>query len=195
MNILDLSIYDPREEGVFSDPIIEISVDEEVEEISDPIYCDRYSRVIPCGPFVAVEEMVSSDTWKDHQNIGEFNAKNLYFEMLIPVIILTPEDSNDSENDDSGIPLFMGVRRAKRLIRKYDPEWHLVMNEDAAFRGAISWRPERRRPKCNGLQDNKNCPNNSIQTVYYNNTHLNYCINHLREHNQHVKNLRIRSSK
>lgn len=176
MKILDASVIDLREEGRYVDPFIELKVDEFVEETGEPrIYKNHkpHVRVVPCGPFVAVEEQMGKDGWTDIDvDLGKFNSLGLHREQLIGVHVVTPEET---------LELQMGVQRARRLLKRHEPDWQILPSEAAALQARILWRVENLRPHC------FECSLAPVQTVWYGGAHVPLCKTHLDKHTSRVR--------
>lgn len=173
MKILDAHVVDPRTAGKYVDPYIELKVDEFVEETDEPRYRDDMPglRIIPCGPFTAVEEM-SGIGWTDELDLGKFNALAFHREQLIGVQVVTPEET---------LPLALGVQRARRLLRKHCSEYHILPSEPAALQARILWRVEKVNPKC------FQCSLAPVQTVWYGGAHVPLCRRHFDQHTSRVR--------
>jgi hypothetical protein len=185
MEILDLNVIDSRETGAYIDPFISIRLDEEVEETDDPRYqfdphSDRW-RIIPCGPFFAIEYK-NGTRWSETADLGRFNTLGFHREQLIEVRLAW---------EGGGDTLTMGVPRARRLLRKYENSWHIIVNETAAMRGKVAWRVERRRIRCFGIERGLSCTVAPIETVWYGGAHVNLCSRHLQIHHARAKDERI----
>ena len=95
MKILTVTIKDPRKFGTFKDPYITITVDEPVYEIADAVQVPSVPyRLIPCGPFYAVEYQTGPNQWTDiivgnSGDIGELNKYGLIKDQLFPVTVIT----------------------------------------------------------------------------------------------------------
>ena len=180
MKILDVNVIDPRSEGAYLDPWIEVKVDEEVEETDDPRISGRW-RVIPCGPFTAIE-YASRKGWEGTVDLGRFNTLSLHRDQLIEVKVVWSDDTDD---------LTMAVSRVRRLLRKYASDWHIVINETAAMRGRVAWRVERIKPRCFGRDHDLQCAVAPAATVWYSGAHVNLCGHHLEKHNNAVRDQRV----
>lgn len=198
MNITDLNIEDVRKRGIYSDPVVELKVDEPIFEQARPVFDGRKSlqyRVVPCGPFYAVEHRVDLgevyDSWGDYTEtlpVGEFgdlNSSGLLTEQLMPVRVVTPEDVLD---------LAMFVSRVRRLIRRYDydVDWHVAVDEQAAMFGSLKWRVELSSPTCYGgaTPNSAHCSQRPEHTIVHKGTHLPICTKHLRAHQDRMRSAR-----
>lgn len=186
MKILSASIIDPRQNDLFVDPELLIQVDEEVDEIGTPHTKRHWPewRVIPCGPFVAVEHAAYADVvkgkpnWEETNDLGKFNTLGFWREQLIECEVETPTDR---------LPLAMGVARMRRLIRKHCPDWEVIVDDARAMEGKILWRVERKDPVCFG----PDCPLAPVQIVWYSGAHVPLCEFHSREHQRIVRENRL----
>lgn len=194
MNITDAQILDPRKRGIYADPILELRVDEPVFEQARPVFDGSKSlqyRVVPCGPFYAVEYRkdngVSYDPWEDYTEslpLGEFgdlNASGLLNEQIMPVRVITPDDIVD---------LAMFVPRARRLIRRHSlgHDWNVIVDEQAALHGSLQWRVELRYPVCYGgaKPGSAHCEMQATHTIMHKGTHLTICEDHLNDHQRRL---------
>lgn len=181
MKILDTGVIDPREGGEYQDPYICIKVDEPVDETNDPhVHKTGRWRVVPCGPFVAVEYSRSAPDWELTEDLGTFNTLGFHREQLIAVTVYEPSGEK--------LSLHMGVARVKRLLRKHDPEWRVLPSDYAALNGKIVWRVERAKPEC------MSCGLAPVQTVWYSGAHVPLCAAHLESHAKRIKSERFSRS-
>jgi hypothetical protein len=198
VKITDAHIEDVRSRGLYADPVIELKVDEPVFEQAQPVFDGRKSlqyRLVPCGPFFAVEHRVNLgevyDSWGDYTDtlpVGEFgdlNSSGLITEQLMPVRVVTPEDVLD---------LAMIVPRVRRLIRRHSLgyKWNVIVDEQAALLGSLQWRLELRRPVCYGgaTPGEARCSQEPTHTIVHKGTHLTICENHLRSHQDRMRSAR-----
>ena len=196
MKITSLRIIDPRRQGRYLNPYLDIGVDEPVDEMGPPRRSTKDNeawQTIPCGPFVAVEKFLGTD-WTEFENpnmwtdlldavdIGRFNTLGLHHEQLTPVRVWSPGEGH--------LDLFMGVRRTQRAIRKFIgrgfSSWSLIVDERLAMDGKIVWRLKANEPSCFASQ----CIREAKQEVYHRGTYIDFCVIHLREHNNSIRDLR-----
>ena len=186
MNITKLTVVDPREDGDFMDPYIELDVDESVYEIADPIVSpDGRYRVVPCGPFYGAD-IRTSRSWHMGPDavgfeIGEINKLGLIKDQLAYVKVNDPNEWHQ---------LFMAVPRLRRLLRRRNGKtWSLVVDEEAALFGLLKWRVERADPMCYGgaRPAEARCLSNPTSTIVYQRTHLPVCDNHLKDHSARMR--------
>jgi hypothetical protein len=195
MNITDGYLYDPRSHGEFRDPFMQLRVDEPVFEQAPPVFDGRKSaqyRVIPCGPFYAVEHREDNgagySTWDDiaefeKADVGVLNASGLLKDQLAPVNVVTPDEELD---------LFMIVTRVRRLVRKHAKDYRLMVDEEAALLGRIKWRLELSDPVCYGgaVPGGAACRNPGPYTIVHKDTHLSLCDKHLGDHQARMRTRR-----
>lgn len=177
MKITRVLVVDPRLNGQFENPYVKIVVDDAVEEQGDPIYSKggQY-RVIPCGPFFAVEVIVGN-RWDDLADVDgtlirAVNTLGIIDFQLAPVSVLTP---------DGRVPLYMTVPRLRRLLRnKTDRQYHLVLDEAVALQGGLDWRLETTNPACYGgaTPNEDHCPLPVADEVVFRSTHIPVCAKH-----------------
>lgn len=184
MNITHLTVTDPRMEGKYADPFVTVYVDEEVDEIDRPVFDYKKHlqlRMIPCGPFFAIEwrpdNGVTYDEWRDATatEVGIFNTTGIDHRQMVPVTVETPEAT--------GIPLNMEVVRLRRMLRKFTGKrwgWQLVVDEEAAMQGRISWRLTTADPVCYGgaIPRGANCSSDPTSTIFVRGAHLPVCTRH-----------------
>lgn len=189
MKITGANVNDPRSHGNLADPILMIEVDDFVEEIgTDTIYPKGW-RIVPCGPFLAVERRINHE-WRDAtpEEIGTFNSLGHYTLQLAPVQVL------EMVPDGSIIYLTMPVARVRRLLRKYSLEnWSLTASEPAALRGRIQWRLELVPPMCysGAITGEGHCLQPVTATVVYKETHLPLCEKHMKDQQYRLRAARI----
>lgn len=198
MKILRTIVQDPRKFGTFKDPFITITVDEPVYEIADAVQVPSVPyRLIPCGPFYAVEYQTGPNHWQDISlgnsgDIGELNKYGLIKDQLFPVTVMTPPI--EPVPDEEELDLAMMVPRVRRLLRKeLGRTWKLIVDEEAALTGLLKWRVERSDPLCYGgaAPYSDRCANSPIQTVMQKGTHLPLCTKHLRAHEAELRTARL----
>ena len=195
MNITKVDVVDPRMEGKFYDPFIELTVDEEVDETSDPSASETNPsyRIIPCGPFWDAEIYDARRkqwvNWHGHRNfdIGEMNQLRIAREQLVQIHVIQPD------RDDW---LFMPVQRARRLLRnryKGRFSWRVIVDVEAALLGALKWRVEHSEPMCYGgaVPFDDRCLRVPLNTIVTRSTHLPLCEVHLAEYGATQKNSRV----
>lgn len=191
MKIIKAEIIDPRTQGEYKDPYVELTVDEAVREMNDPVRVPSLSyRMIPCGPFFAVEYQVDTDEWADVEDgnsgdIGEFNTMGLTHHQLAPVIVKC-----DGEPD---LPLFMAVTRLRRVVRKfYAHDWKVIIDEEAGMIGGLKWRLELSNPVCYGgaMPFQARCYAEPIKTIMVKDTHLTMCHKHVTQSERIMSQLR-----
>lgn len=197
MNITALRIEDVRKRGIYSDPTVELEVDEPVFEQAQPLFDGRKSlqyRLVPCGPFYAVEYRKNLGwtygEWDDYTEslpvgaFGDLNSSGLIKNQLMPVRVVTPEDVLD---------LAMFVSRVRRLVRRHGSNtWQVQVDEEAALLGSLQWRVERIRPICYGgaVPFADRCSLTPSQTIVHKGTHLPLCTKHLRAHQNRMRSAR-----
>lgn len=195
MKIINVDVNDPRRHQCYEDPSALVVVDEPVEEIGSPIFDHRKSqvyRVIPCGPFYAVEFRPNPAliNWVDLEysegDLGEFNKLNLINDQLFPVKVYF---SLDEHGNTEMLPLFMSVPRLRRLLRKYSRPYRLAMDEESALRGLLKWRLESSDPMCYGgaMPREDYCIDDPIQTIIFKGTHLPLCKEHLADYENRLR--------
>jgi hypothetical protein len=187
MNIIDLLVIDPRKGGDLVDPYAIVTTDEPVEEIGEHIYKEAEEHaysVIPCGPFYAIEvcaidldSVEPKGGWGDlaDSSVGSFGELNrlniLGGKQLFPVSVR-----------DELLPLAMEVPRLRRLLRKFESTYKLLIDEQAALSGLLQWRLELSVPMCyigalTGAGDP--CLREPTTTVMWRDAHLSLCEPHL----------------
>lgn len=198
MKITGGEVIDLRLEGTFRDPIFRLSVDEPVDEIAQPVtYQNRTHgdnwRLVPCGPFVAVERRVRHEgetVWTTDVNVGSFNVRGLHSEQLLAVQVVDPELVLD---------LQLPVKRAMRLLRRFgldDEGWDIKVDQEAAINGHLNWYLTNRVPLCFGDTEHPKpqyCMRPVMSHVVYQRTHLPLCAKHWARHQNMIRNLRISS--
>jgi hypothetical protein len=188
MKIVDLHVEDPRFLGKYEDPWVELRVDTFIEERGEVIYpsgAEEKYRIIPCGPFFAVEtfdrEWIEvEDQWGEVNKLDILRGKQLF-----PVEVKTP--------DDEELPLAMEVPRLRRLIRRFRYPYVVLVDEQAAIQGKLQWRLEVTEPMCYGgaLMKTVVCLNLPESTVLWRNTHWPLCASHLQDYQTLRKERRV----
>lgn len=216
MKITDVRVIDPRAAGKYENPVLIIKVDEPVYEIAEPVFdtTKSYShRLIPCGPFYAVEFRPDSALiiWKDMTEVaahpenyrrgkyssedlpdyGDLNKRGLVKDQLFPVEVIT------SGPDPDVLDLCMPVARVRRLLRKHvGDKWQLIVDEQAALLGLLKWRLELSDPVCYGgaTPGQAGCTQQPDQIIVNKGTHLTLCQHHANEHSNRLRKARALSS-
>lgn len=200
MKIVDVSIVDYRSHGEYRDPVVTIRVDEDVYEQAAPVFDARKSlqfRVIPCGPFFAVEYREDLgdrySEWADYSEslspgaFGELNSSGLIKEQLIPVRVKTPRNEV--------LHLAMSVARVRRLLRRFklDRLWFVLVDEQAAMFGSLEWRVELLSPVCYGgaVPRAANCLDAPTGSIVQKGAHLSLCPKHAKQHEARMRRARI----
>jgi len=198
MKITGGEVIDLRLEGTFRDPILRLLVDEPVDEIAEPVtYRNKYNghnwRLVPCGPFVAVERRVRQEddiAWTTDVNTGHFNVLGLHVEQLIDVQVVDPEMVLD---------LQLSVKRAMRLLRRFsldDEGWDIKVDQETAIHGHLKWYLANRVPLCFGDTEHpapQTCTREVMSHVIYQRTHLPLCAKHWARHQNMIRDLRVSS--
>lgn len=179
MKITAASVTDPRREGEYRNPYLVLTVDEELVETRDVIVlgginCDWL--VVPHGPFFAVDYQDKPDLGQRKGDVGLFNTTGLWESRLVDVLVVGP---------DYEYELCMGLDRARRLLRKFNLPWRLVLDDVAGQHGKLLWRLQQVHSTC------VDCGAPAMTEVYYSGTHLTYCRTHEAAHNRKVRHLRV----
>jgi hypothetical protein len=186
VKIVNATVLDPRKEGEYRNPQLQLVVDEEIIETREPIVLKTFVQdgtdfdyvITPHGPFFAVDHVLHAVPGDviTAADIGQFNSSGLWESRLVDVIINSPEHEYE---------LSMGLDRARRLLRKHNLPWRLVLDDVAGQHGKLLWRLQQHPLQC------VECHRLATIEVYYSGTHLPYCRIHEAAHNRKVRHLRV----
>jgi len=218
VNITGAVVIDPREIGELCDPYLLLTVDEEVQEIDDTIFDEDLvwdHRLIPCGPFYAVEKRMTGRRpgegghWADLAeltradevtSLGVVNKSELIDYQIVQVSVShIPEEDNEDRTREL-LEMAMYVTRARRTIRrKTDNRYEVIVDEQAALGGLLAWRLELREKVCySGAmigRANHTCTLPVVSTVMIQDTHVTLCEKHKDVYENRARSARARKNK
>lgn len=181
---MHISVTDQRPEF---NPYLVHQSDVEIEQTGNPVVHSlatfgRSVRTIQCGAFWQVEYQLPGGGWEpigDDQpvTLSDVNKGNFANGQLIPIHV----------TDTVGFEImFIHVHRARRLLRRSNQRYQIVVNEIAAMLARLEWRVERSRPVCyggaRGRDGSITCPNTGVHLVNKGDVLLTMCNAHHAEY-------------
>lgn len=180
MKILNVAVIDPRRRDDYKNPYLNIEIDVELNETGEARKStDGHWRVIPHGPYFAVDHAVLLENTWQNANLGKFNVTHFHREALVECMVTTPSEVID---------LALGLDRARRLLKRHAPDWHYIMDDLAGQRGEALWRLAQSPLLC------VTCNKPAVGEAFFRQTHLAFCSSHVNQHNARVRNMRTSSS-
>lgn len=173
MKITDAWIDDPTLVGELDVPQLCVEVDESPDSTIPMQDFSGGWRVGKFGPFVRY------DCNSTPVDAGDFNVR---FRGRFPVIVdINLYIGKGDENGSIGYSL--PLSRARQLVRKYDETWRLLVNDKAAEKGTILWRPVQTGASCRYWLGTKCCGERPARTVRVGEVELPLCDAHVKAHN------------
>lgn len=176
MKITDAWVYDPSRLGKIEPPELCVQVDEHPdvtipqEEFANGWFVGKY------GPFVKYGKLNY-----DGKPVTAIDF-NLAFRdrlpMLIDIVLVVEDLKNDTIEE---LPFSLPLTRARQLVKKYDPDWRLLISDREAVHGNLVWRPVEKNPACRG--DGGNCGTRPASLVRIKGIEIPLCQSHLKKHN------------
>lgn len=177
MKITDAEVSDSRREGVLKNPYLMVLTDENIIETGEPRGYNNW-RLIPHGPFFAVDWQADRFSEWTNGDIGTFNVASIRPKKLVEVLVVSPDEEID---------LAMDLDRARRLVRKYQPTWRYILDDVAGQHSKLQWRLVEKNPRC------IECGLPAVDEVYHRSTYLPLCGKHISQHNRKIQHLRVNS--
>lgn len=211
MRITDAWVSDPLVGGKIAPPELNVQIDSlpnvtvaaEVWQRDNEVW-----QVARHGPFIKYERLSlphSYEHWPvdetlaavSFSQLNEAGAYNSFFAGIFPPIVdifLISE-----EKDHYGWAT--SLSEARRLLRKYDNKWKLVLSDRAAQTGKISWRLQEVRPPCkhflfgsDRICGTKPTSGTVTQSALDGPVEIPLCAQHLREFNNTQASRRVATS-
>jgi hypothetical protein len=189
MKISDAWIYDPAKLGEIAVPELCVEVDEEPSVTIEPETFANGWTVGKYGPFVKYSHSGGSRTAVD------FNlAFRDRFPMVIDITLAVTPDPEDNERTEVIFDTYsLPLTRARQLVKKYAPEWRLLISDREAIHGNLVWRPVQTDPECRG--EGGFCGIRPATAVRIKGVDIPLCYTHLKEHNSVQAQARTLTSK
>lgn len=173
MRITNAWIDDPTLRGETSRPQLCVEVTEKPDVTIEPESFSGGWTVGKFGPFVQYLH-------EDSPDASDFNIR---FRGRFPVVV---DVTLFIEGKQEYVDLFsLPLTRARQLVRKYDPNWRLLVSDRAAENGELLWVPIESNPQCRHWLENKQvCGQRPTRTIRVSDIDLALCETHVREHNE-----------
>lgn len=175
MKITYAWVDDPTLRGELKPPQLCVEVDEKPDVTIEPRTFEGGWSCGKYGPFVKYTAL-------EPATAGDFNIR---FRNRFPVVVDITLFIGD--RDKTGLTGFsLPLTRARQLVRKWDPEWRLLISDRAAEGGDLLWLPVQTDPKCRHYSPASKtlCERVPTKTVRVKNIDLALCADHLRYHNE-----------
>lgn len=184
MKITDAWIFDPSLQGQIALPELCIQVDE-VPDVTIPPETFGPWTVGKYGPFVKYAKQDESVTAVDF---------NLHFRGRFPMVIdvVLVVDNGHDTSEVLEMPFSLPLSRARQLVKKYDPDWRLLVSDREAVTGNLIWRPVESNPECRG--QGGFCKVRPSHPVRIKGVEVPLCIDCTRKHNAAQAHARTASS-
>lgn len=171
MKITNAWIDDPTMHGDMARPRLCVEVTNKPDVTIEPEAFAGGWSVGKYGPFVKFDA-------PDAVDAGDFNIR---FRNRFPVVVdVTLFIEGGEEYVDL---LSLPLTRARQLVRKYDPNWRLLVSDRAAESGELLWVPVEVNPVCRHWLNSKVCGQRPARVIRVNEIDLAMCEAHVREHN------------
>lgn len=176
MKIKDAWVDDPAFRGVVEYPQLCVEVDELPDVTIEPAEFSGGWTVGKYGPFVKyTQSLLPEET-----DAGDFNVR---FRGRFPSIVDISLFKTGEELSYEGYAI--NLSRARQLLRKWQPQWRLLLADKDAQSGKIIWRPVDSNPVCRFYDGNNACRNPKVAgTVRIKGVELPFCREHIQAWNQ-----------
>jgi hypothetical protein len=135
------------------------------------------------GPFVHYEG----------PNLAEASDFNIRFRGRFPAVVdIDLFIGKDMPSGKTGFSL--PLTRARQLVKKYDSDWRLTINDRAAESGSLLWLPTQTRPACRSWVDDRICGRVPSRPIRVKDVDFPMCEMHLQEHNKRHAEKRARKA-
>lgn len=180
MKITYAWIDDPTLRGELKPPQLCVEVDESPDVTIEPVLFADGWTCGKWGPFVKYDRM--EGPYPAKADAGDFNVR---FRHRFPVVVDITLFVGD--HDKKGLTGFsLPLTRARQLVRKWDPDWRLLVSDRDAESGALIWLPVQTDPKCRqyARASQTLCERKPTRMIRVENVELPLCAEHVRMHNE-----------
>lgn len=184
MRIITARVDDPSLRGELESPLLIVEVDEWPDMTAEPDSLAGGWTISRYGPFVC---------YMDPKNEGEAGEFNVRFAGRFPPVVdigLMIHGGDDECRYAFSLPL----RRARQLVRKYESNWRLLVNDHDAQQGQLSWVPVETQPACREWKGDAICGRRPTRPVRINFVDLPLCNEHVQQNNRRYATERASAS-